>query len=122
MSDLKLTADGDLDLSTGDVQIFSGIYEIKQRVIITLQFFKGEWFRDTSFGIPYFEQVFGKAQLLSDIRMLIIRAIEGVPNVTKVTQIVLTANTQDRSLTVEGLQILANGELIDFQSFPVLVL
>ena len=32
----------------------------RQRLAITLRTFKGEWFGNTAFGVPYFESIWGK--------------------------------------------------------------
>ncbi len=33
---------------------------IRQRVLINLKLFLGEWFANTAIGVPYFQSVFGK--------------------------------------------------------------
>ena len=41
--------------------------EIAQRLKIKLSWFKGEWFLDENYGIPYFQEIFVKGIDLDDI-------------------------------------------------------
>ena len=115
--DLKLDTSGDLDLSTGDAVLLDGIEEIRQRVEIKLKFFKGEWFLAPNFGVPWFRDILIKNPQTDVVRNLLIRAVETEPNIDKVTEITLTYDATTRALIVDTLQILANGERVDFETF-----
>ena len=61
--DLKLDANNDLILSKGDLQLTTKRSEIcKQSLGITLKTWKGEWFLDTDFGVPYLQEIIGVAR------------------------------------------------------------
>ncbi len=51
--DWALDDDGDLDLSTGDLTFTRGLAAVAQGLYIALHVFKGEWFLDREYGIPY---------------------------------------------------------------------
>lgn len=121
MTDIKLDGNDDLDLSTGDLQLLTGVDEVRQRVELKLRFFKGEWFLDRSFGVPWFQDILVRNPQLDVVRALLIRAIESEPNVDKVTQLVLDLNTE-RHLTIESVEILANENVINLENFQVVEL
>jgi len=61
MSDLKIdAATGDLVFENGDFVLVDGREEIKQALLLKLGLFQGEWFFDTTLGVPYYQRVFGK--------------------------------------------------------------
>jgi hypothetical protein len=43
---------------------------LKQRLKIKLLTFKGEWFLNTNYGTPYFQEIFGKGRVKSTIDLL----------------------------------------------------
>ena len=106
--DLKLNADGDLDLSTGDLQLVSGVDETVQRLKIKLQFFLGEWFLDKRIGIPYLDRgddsvpnpILGNKQIseaaIRSIYAQVISSDEGVRSLESLT----TSLGGDRALSV----------------------
>lgn len=57
-----------LDLNTHDLvvknhkfdEVVTVANDLEQRLKIKLLFFKEEWFLDTSYGIPYFQEIFVK--------------------------------------------------------------
>ncbi len=61
MSSLKLDEFGNLDFSSGGLELIEGVDETIQRLKSKLRFFKGEWFLDTRIGIPFYQSVFVKA-------------------------------------------------------------
>ncbi len=50
MTDLKLNADGDLDLTGGDISLISGAAEVAQRLYIRLSSWLGDWELDQTLG------------------------------------------------------------------------
>lgn len=59
--DLKLDPlTGDLDITNGKPSFVRGLDGVVQAVSIRLKVFRGEWFRDLLFGIPYYQEILGK--------------------------------------------------------------
>ena len=60
MQDLKLNTDGDLAVEEYDLALISGADRVRQQLQIRLRFFKREWFLDTTFGVPYYQDILRK--------------------------------------------------------------
>ena len=76
--------------------------EIRQRLLQRLRFFYGEWFLETTKGIPYFQAVFVKGtppDIIEGIFKETIIATEGVVSLTRFEP--LDFNTATRELTVD---------------------
>ncbi len=81
MSSLKLNAAGDLDFSSGGLEIIQGVDETIQRLRAKLRFFLGEWFLDTRIGIPFFQTIFVKNPNVLAANAIFGRAIRNDPAV-----------------------------------------
>ena len=69
MLDIKLNADGDLDVSTfGDI---STTESVRQAVLIRLRWIYDEWRLGPEYGFPWFEEVFVKNPNTVKIKQLI---------------------------------------------------
>ena len=79
MRDVKLTKGHDIDIDGGGIMV-SGADAVMQRNIEELKTFSGECFLDTTLGIPYQSDVFGKKPDYARIESILIKkicAIEG---------------------------------------------
>lgn len=84
--DIELNRDThDLDIENGDFRLTpTEQLSIRQKLIIKLSTFKGEWFLDDQLGIPYYEAVLGKGRSQATIDAIFKRAIletEGVKGI-----------------------------------------
>ena len=101
MSDLlQDTVTGELVLVNGDLQLTSGRGEVRQNLVQALRFCYGEWFLDTTGGIPYFQQVLVKAPDLVSIQGIFINAITAVPGVLELLSFEFTFDAPSRELTL----------------------
>ena len=78
-----------LGASGGDFNftVAEGIEAIRLRIVELLRFWRGEWFLDTSRGIPYLPSLLGRRGSLVLLRQVItanIRSVEGVTAVRNV--------------------------------------
>ena len=89
MSDLKLTACGDLAVENGDLVLLDGTAETIQRVLIYLQTGLEEYFFDTTKGVPYFQKIFGKQSSKSEIKTIFRNIVENIENVDSVQAVTL---------------------------------
>lgn len=93
--DLKLDDSNDLILSNGDLQLTTKRSEIcKQSLGITLKTWKGEWFLDTDFGVPYLQEIIGvarKKEIIDKIFLSYIAANEYVDSIKSYS------STEDRT-------------------------
>lgn len=86
-----------LTVSNGDVVTLSDDAEIAQRLAQRLLTYQGEWFLDTSIGVPYWTQVLGGAQDARAISAVLRLALLADPSVL----------AADVSVTFAGRSVLA---------------
>lgn len=99
--DLVLSVDHDLDLDLlGRASLADGAERIGQQIKITLLAFLGEWFLDTSFGVPYIESVQIKSPDRASIESIFRARILDVPGVRRVRRLELQIERQLRILRV----------------------
>ena len=101
MSDLlQDTVTGELVLVNGDLQLTTGRGEVRQSLVQALRFCYGEWFLNTTAGIPYFQNVLVKAPDLVGIQGIFINAITAVPGVLELLSFEFAFDAPSRKLTV----------------------
>jgi enolase len=57
---------------------------VAQRLRITLYTFLGEWFLDTTVGVPYFQQIFGKLRTKASVDLIFQQIITDDPDVIEI--------------------------------------
>jgi len=99
--DLALGDDHDLAIDMlGRTHLIGGAGRIRQQIKVTLLAFMGEWFLDTSFGVPYFEQILVKSPDRSTIEAVLRARILDVPGVSRVGRLGLEIERAQRALRV----------------------
>ena len=107
--DFKLGSGGDLLFEDGKFTLLTTIQEaVRQRVQIRLQTFLGEYFLDTSVGLPYRQQIFNKGLSKVEVDALFIREINKDTDVIQVidfssTQVGRAYSLNFEVLTTDGL-------------------
>jgi hypothetical protein len=89
-----------IDPSTGDLQLVDGAARVAQQIKVTLLLFLGEWFLDTTFGVPYFEDILVKNPRWGTVNAVLRARIADVPGVGRIRRLTLDFNRPTRSLTV----------------------
>jgi hypothetical protein len=91
MAGFKLNDFDDIDVDSSGKMLRLVTYQelVKQRIQIKLKAYKGEWFLDTSFGIPYRDTgdgkaIIGKGFTQRDIDAVYIAAIKEDPDVLSI--------------------------------------
>lgn len=105
--DLKLDRNHDLALSkTNDLVLIDGIARIRQQIKVTLLTFLGEWFLDTTWGVPYLEKIMVKAPNRAEIENIVRAKVRDVPGVTAVPTVLIEVDAQARQgrITLEDIQ------------------
>lgn len=113
--DIKITKDGDIDLSGNGFELASDIDYIDQKLAIVLRSFLGDWFLDLSAGIPYFEDIFKKQYDPARIESVLKSAILSVLGVNKITAFDLNL-VNPRELVVDFTVSTDFGELVISES------
>jgi len=108
--DLKLNAGHDLAVEQTKGVLVDGAARIKQQITVTLLTWLGEYFLDTTFGVPYLESILVKRPSRTEIEAVLRSRINDVPGVSRVNSMQLTIDRGRRSLqvifeasTLEGL-------------------
>jgi hypothetical protein len=96
----------DLALSkTNDLVLIDGAERIAQQIKVTLLTFFGEWFLDTTFGVPYLEIILIKNPNRAEIENIIRQKVRAVPGVFAVptVQIEIEAETRRGRITLPDI-------------------
>ena len=102
MVDLLLDTSGDLSLTaTGDLDVVSGSAAIAQRLQFTLRHFRGEWFLDEEFGVPWFQKILRKNPEAVVVEAVLKQAILATAGVRSLTHFSTSWDRTNRSLTVK---------------------
>ena len=116
MKDLRLTEDGDLYITEdGDVQFTDSVL---QAIKIRLKWFLGEWRINTTYGMPYYDEVFiqnPSTALIEDRVRTEILSVDGVQAVesisvtidkpTRVAAIHFTVVANDNKIIEEEVKV-----------------
>lgn len=115
MTDVYLNADHDIDLESQNMRLTSDINgeSIAQRLKITLWMFKGEYFFNEDFGVPYFQTIFVKGISREEIDTVFKSIILNVPGVIELLEY---SSEFDRSTRAFSLKFKVRAE-----SGPVIV-
>lgn len=100
--DIYLGADGDL----ATVKDAAGI---KQDILTSIRQILGEWFLDTSDGVPYFQTIFIKNPNQAFINAAFIQRISNVPGVLNLLSFSISRVDATRSLTINFKAQTLNG-------------
>lgn len=106
----------DLQITNGDLSMNSGETSIQQALQQALQVWLGEWFLDTTVGVPYRQQILVKNPNIDVIQGLIIDAATKVPGVTEITDFSMDYSSNNRSLTIALTAQTSNGQEITAQA------
>lgn len=101
--DIKLTENNDAIFINGPLTrqgVTSTPTEtVGQRLKILLQSWKGEWFWDTEYGIPYYQDILAKKTTKSRVDLIFNQKILSEPGVKEITYFKSTFVNRQYSLT-----------------------
>lgn len=97
-----------LNPDTGDVVFINGAAPVTQRTAtvvaqrlrITLYTFLGEWFLDTTVGVPYYQQIFGKIRTKSAVDLIFQQIITDDPDVIEILTFESTLDNANRGYSM----------------------
>lgn len=113
MSDIKLsTLTNDLEVTNGDLDIILMDGAIRQSLLQRLRLFLGEWFLDTSHGVPYFQSILVKNPNLDLIQATIKNVVLSTPGITELLTFEFDYNNATRVLSVSFDARSTNGTVI----------
>lgn len=83
-------------LKDGDLVLTTGVEAIAQFVAQRVKTFLGEWFLDTTEGIPYFEKAFKKNPNIIEVEAMIKDVIMKTPGIIELTAFSFDFNSPTR--------------------------
>lgn len=117
MSDLLLDPQtNDLILVNGDLQLADGDDAIAQDVQGALELFIGEWFLDTSQGVPYYQSILTKGVDLDLVQVILIEQVRSRSGVVDVLSLDFDFDPKTRALSVTTQIRSTSGELLDIDA------
>lgn len=115
MIDIALDpATGDLLLSDFDLSLIADISQVAQNLSIRLRFFLGEWFLDTTAGIPYYQYILIKAPNQIQVESFIKEEISNTTGVTQITAFSSSFISDSRSYNV-NFQVIALNDTLQIE-------
>ncbi len=116
MSDLTMNLlTNDLLLKNGDISVVTGDDAIIQNLQQSLQLWLGEWFLDTTKGVPFKQQILVKNPVIDLVQADIINTALAVPGVVEVTNISFDYDAAGRSISMSLDAKTSSGQVIETQ-------
>lgn len=114
MSDMRITDEGDLDLTDAQAYIVDGDSAIRQHLLMRYRTFLGESDYDKSAGCPWLEQILGQFSTLETVEFVLIDYGERTPGIVPGSMVLaLDYDGATRALSVAG-KAQADETLVDF--------
>lgn len=111
MSDLKLNSSmQDIDLSTNQLVLIDGIGYVRQKILIRLRFFLGEWFLDERLGVPY-GRVLGSKDVTA-VTSMMRQVVQSTPGVIELTSFAANLDTVTRTYSISFKARSADGVIV----------
>jgi hypothetical protein len=109
----------DLIVKDGDLMLIDNAERVAQQILITIRFWYGEWFLNTTEGVPYLEYILVKNPNLAHVRQILTEAIESVPGVVSLDSMEINFDRQGRTLAVDysvttGFGLLTRREVLGY--------
>lgn len=108
---IGIDANGDWDMSAGELVFVNGAEEIRQFLIQKLRTVFQEWFLDARLGLPYFEQIFQKRPDPVVVESIFINEIVSTPGLVSLVEFDLNLNEVTRTLELDMRATTVDGEI-----------
>lgn len=114
MSSFQLNQEsGDFEITDNALTLTTGAEAIRQHLQCRFRLFLGEWFLDTSQGVPWFTEILKKQQTFSVVREILKKVILETPGVISITKFNFDFEPTERTATLEFACLSTDGP-IDF--------
>lgn len=109
--DIKLV-DNDISVENNDLVLIQGSEETAQNLSVNLRTFLGEWFLNTSLGIPWFQEILVKGTSIQQIESIILNAILSTNGVLNVSSFNIELDNKERQLSIDSTIQSEEGDII----------
>lgn len=108
---LELTG-GDLTINnSGNLSLVEGLVELRQEITTKLRSVRGEWFLDTTFGLPYKERILKLGVERQTVKGIFDAEIMSNPDVVRITKSEAFLDTKARKFVYLALISTVYGEM-----------
>lgn len=97
---LLLTADNDLKIVDGSLQLVTGVDEIAQNIKDVLLDVQGDWFLNLDQGLPLFQEILRKAASVTAIENTYLDAISSVAGVLDIEEFRIDFDPATRTASI----------------------
>ncbi len=104
-----------IDPETGDLAVTSGGESVAQDATQRLRTFRGEWFLDIDFGVPYFDSVLVKNPNPSLLQTIFRDKILETPGMVDLVTLDLDYDSAERELDVRFKGQIDTGEIVSVE-------
>jgi len=108
--DVKTTDSGDFEIVNNNIVLVTSSDEVRQKVLQNLRTFRGEWFLDTTIGVPWFQSILKKRPVPSVVESLIKLEILNTIGVIELLKFDATLNSS-RQLEIDFTLRSQQGEI-----------
>lgn len=109
----------DVIFQNGSTPVTENIADgLKQRLKIKLLTFKGEWFLNTNYGTPYFQEIFGKGRSKGSIDIIFRQLLSEDEDVLSIVRFSSTLSN-DRTYTLSFAVQSVTGETVEINELQV---
>lgn len=113
MIDLKLgKSTHDLVVQDYDLQLVAGVDQVAQNIKQRIWLFRGEWFLDTTVGVPWLQDILKKNPRRFVVEQALKQAILGTAGVDELVEFSLEDGQAERSVRVT-FKVRADGRLLE---------
>jgi hypothetical protein len=117
MSDIAMNLEtNDLDIINGDLYLVTGSDAIAQDLQQTLQLWLGEWFLDTTKGVPFKQHILIKNPNIDIVQADLITAAASVSGVTQILDVQFNYSNVNRTFSASMVAQTSNGQAVTVQA------
>lgn len=118
MIDLALDSSHDIYLTDYEPTMSAGIDQVRQRLLVRLKLFMGEWYLDEEAGLPYYKDVLTASPKLALVEAVFRKEILSLPEIEALTAFEMTYDGSARQLGIDFTAISSEGEVTISEVFP----
>ena len=90
---------------------------MQQKLAVRLRLSLGEWFLDTSAGVPYLQQILGQKGKIEATRATLLSCVSTCPGVAEVLSFDFNVDTRTRQATLNVVARATTGEIVTVEDF-----
>jgi hypothetical protein len=116
----KLDQSGDYSFGAGLQNFYQGAQAVGQAILTNLKLLQGEWWENTSIGLPLFQSILGKPGVTKDSIDMIVRSqILSTQDVSSIQSFSSAYNPQTRQYSISNCVVNTTSGAVTFTGISV---